>query len=90
MRPSSYHLSEMTEYIESFSSEVNDSAVRGAFPEITDSERPMWTSGPSMLSMADKYLLALVVLIIHLAFFVGEWKDAVSYTHLTLPTKRIV
>ena len=45
----------MTEYIESFSSEVNDSAVRDAFPEITDSETPVWTSGPSMLSMADKF-----------------------------------
>ena len=39
----------MTEYIESFRSEVNDSAVRDAFPEITDSESPVWTSGPSML-----------------------------------------
>ena len=29
-----------------------------------------------MLSMADKYILALAVLLIHLAFFVGEWKDA--------------
>ena len=66
----------MTEYIERFSSEVNDSAVRDAFPEITDSETPVWTSGPSMLSMADKYILALAVLLIHLAFFVGEWKDA--------------
>ena len=76
MRPPSSRPSEMTEYIESFSSEVNDSAVRDAFPEITDSETPVWTSGPSMLSMADKYLLALLVLLIHLAFFVGEWKDA--------------
>ena len=66
----------MTEYIESFSSEIDDSAVREAFPEITDSETPVWTSSPSMLSMADKYLLALVVLLIHMAFFVGEWKDA--------------
>jgi len=66
----------MTEYIESFSSEIDDSAVREAFPEITDSETPVWKSSPSMLSMADKYLLALVVLIIHMAFFVGEWKDA--------------
>ena len=76
MRSLSSNTIEMTEYIESFSTEVNDSAVRSAFPEITDSETPVWTSGPSMLSMADKYLLALLVLLIHLAFFVGEWKDA--------------
>jgi hypothetical protein len=66
----------MTDYIESFRSEVNDPDVRRTFPEITDSETPVWTSGPSMLSMADKYILALVVLFIHIAFFVGEWKDA--------------
>ncbi len=66
----------MTEYVERFRSEVNESAARVAFPEITDSETPVWTSGPSMLSMADKYILALVVLLVHVAFFVGEWKDA--------------
>lgn len=69
-------LSEMTEYIESFKAEVKESVVRDEFPEITDSESPVWASGPSMLSMADKYILALVVLLIHLAFFVGQWKEA--------------
>ena len=65
----------MTEYIENFKSEVNESEVRQTFQEITDSEVPVWTGSPSMLSMADKYFLALMVLVIHLAFFFGEWKD---------------
>jgi membrane protein YdbS with pleckstrin-like domain len=66
----------MTEYIESFISEVKESTVRETFPEITDSETPVWRGGPSMLSMVDKYILALVVLLIHFAFFVGQGKDS--------------
>ena len=76
MNSFSSHANEMTEYIENFRSEVSDSDVKETFPEITDSETPVWTSGPSMLSMADKYILALVILLVHLAFFVGQWKDA--------------
>ena len=66
----------MTEYIERFKSKVDESTTRSTFPEITDSETPVWRSGPSVLSMADKYILALVVLLVHIVFFVGEWKDA--------------
>ena len=65
----------MTEYIESFRSKIDESAIRDAFPEITDSETPVWKSGPSTLSMADKYILSVVVLVVHLAFFLGEWKE---------------
>ena len=65
----------MSDYVEGFKSEVKEQEVRGMFPEITDSETPIWTSGPSTLSMADKYILALLVLFIHLSFFVGEWKE---------------
>ena len=65
----------MTEYIEKFRSKINESDARAAFPEITDSETPVWRGGPSTLSMADKYILSLVVLMVHLAFFVGEWKE---------------
>ena len=65
----------MTEYIEKFRSKINESDTRAAFPEITDSETPVWRSGPSTLSMADKYILSMVVLLVHLAFFVGEWKE---------------
>ena len=65
----------MTEYIERFRSKINESDARAAFPEITDSETPVWRGGPSTLSMADKYILSVVVLLVHLAFFVGEWKE---------------
>lgn len=65
----------MTDYLERFKSKVDESTTRSTFPEITDSETPVWGGGPSVLSMADKYILALVVLLVHLVFFVGEWKD---------------
>ena len=65
----------MTEFIERFRSEIDETKTRSAFPEITDSETPIWRSGPSTLSMADKYILATLVLLVHLAFFVGEWKE---------------
>ena len=65
----------MTEYVERFRSKIDESATRAAFPEITDSETPVWRSGPSTLSMADKYILSALVLLVHLAFFVGEWKE---------------
>ena len=65
----------MTEYIEGFRSKINESETRAAFPEITDSETPVWRSGPSTLSMADKYILSALVLLVHLAFFVGGWKE---------------
>ena len=65
----------MTEYIDSFKSKVDEAITRSTFPEITDSETPVWRSGPSFLSMADKYILALVVLIVHLLFFVGGAGD---------------
>ena len=65
----------MTEYIDSFKSKVDEAITRSTFPEITDSETPVWRSGPSFLSMADKYILALVVLIVNLLFFVGGAGD---------------
>ena len=48
----------MTEYVEKFRSKIDESGTRAAFPEITDSETPVWRSGPSTLSMADKYILS--------------------------------
>ena len=65
----------MTEYIDNFKSKVDEDSARSAFPEITDSETPVWRSGPSFLSMADKYILALLVLIVHILFFVGGAGD---------------
>ena len=62
----------MSEYIERYRSEIDSSSVRDSFPEITESEHPIWVGKPSLASMSDKYVLALIVLLVHLSFFFGE------------------
>ena len=62
----------MSDYIQGYRGRVKDSEVRRKFPEITQAEVPIWTSGPTMISMADKYILAVVVMLIHVFFFIGS------------------
>ena len=45
---------------------------------MTDSETPVWKGGPSTLSMAERYLLALLVLSIHFIFYVGSTGDSIE------------
>jgi len=59
----------MSEYVERFSSKINEDSVRAAFPEMTDSETPVWAGSPSFFSMAGHYFLAILILVIHLMFF---------------------
>lgn len=65
----------MSGQVNSFKSEIDEGSVRANFPEITESETPIWTGKPVLLSMMDKCLLALLVLSVHLAFFFGAWLD---------------
>ncbi len=53
----------MTEYIQDFKSKIDETSVRKDFPEITDTEIPVWQGDPSLLSMdkVNKYILALLV-----------------------------
>mgnify|MGYP000287705701 CR=1 FL=1 len=66
---------EVSSYIDSFKSEIDEESVRANFPEITESEKPIWMGKPVLFSMMDKCLLALMVLIVHLAFFFGAWLE---------------
>ena len=66
----------MSQFIEQFKSEIDSSAARNDFPEITESETPIWRGGPATASMADKYILALTVLLVHVIFFLGEMLDS--------------
>ena len=59
----------MSEYVELFRSEIDERSVRVAFPEMTDSETPIWAGSPSFFSMAGHYFLATLILVIHLMFF---------------------
>ena len=59
----------MSEYVERFRSKIDERSVRAAFPEMTDSETPIWAGSPSFFSMAGHYFLAILILVIHLMFF---------------------
>ena len=59
----------MSEYVERFRAEIDERSVRVAFPEMTDSETPIWAGSPSFFSMAGHYFLATLILVIHLMFF---------------------
>ena len=65
----------MSQFVEQFKSNIDEDSVRSDFPEITESETPIWRGGPAMSSMADKYILAILVLLVHVAFFLGELLD---------------
>ena len=56
-------------FVASFRSKINERRVRIVFPEMTDSETPVWVGSPCFFSMSGHYALALVVLMIHLVFF---------------------
>ena len=65
----------MSQFVEQFRSDIDEDSARSDFPEITESETPIWRGGPSTASMADKYLLSILVLLVHVAFFLGELLD---------------
>ena len=65
----------MSQFLEQFKSNIDEDSVRSDFPEITESETPIWRGGPATSSMADKYILAILVLLVHVAFFLGELLD---------------
>ena len=65
----------VSQFVEQFKSNIDADSVRFDFPEITDSETPIWRGGPSTSSMADKYILSILVFLVHIAFFIGELLD---------------
>ena len=67
----------MSEIISSFRSKLDLEAVRERFPEISDSETPIWHGSPALMSMSGKYALAGLVLVIHLVFYWAAKYDTV-------------
>ena len=59
----------MSEYIETFRSRVNEQKAREAFPEITATENLVWIGSPHVLSMLSHYVLALLIILLHLLFY---------------------
>ncbi len=67
---------QMSQFVQQFKSKIDEASTRSDFPEITESETPIWRGGPATASMADKYILAMVVLSVHFAFFLGSLLDS--------------
>ena len=66
----------MSDYIQDFKSKIDSNSVKSVFPEITDSETPIWQGAPSFFSMVDKYILAIIIFLTHMIFFAAEQFDS--------------
>ncbi len=66
----------MSDYIQDFKSKIDPNSVKSVFPEITDSETPIWQGSPSFFSMFDKYILATIIFLTHMIFFAAEQFDS--------------
>ena len=67
----------MSEIISSFRSKLDIQGVRAKFPEISDSETPIWHGSPTVMSMSGKYVLAGLVLLTHMVFYWAAKYDTV-------------
>ena len=68
----------MSEYVERFRSKVNEREIRAAFPEMTDTEEPIWSGSPHPFSMVGHYILALLVMMVHILFYWAAEGDAID------------
>jgi len=59
----------VNEFVERFRTKTDERTARLSFPEMTARETPIWTGSPSFLSMAGHYVLALLILLLHLLFY---------------------
>jgi hypothetical protein len=68
----------MGEAIEHFLARTNTEKARHAIREMSEYELPIYHSAPTRISMLGKYVLALMVLGVHLLFYWGTGMDAPS------------
>ena len=59
----------MEDIINNYRSQINIQEVKKRFPEMTESETPVWHGGPVLMSMFGKYALSVIVLLVHIIFF---------------------
>ena len=75
----------MSDFVNRYRQKVNPEEVRSRFSEITDSETPIWSGRPSPMSMVGRYILAILVLMIHLVFFwAAKFEDVDGEGNLNL------
>ncbi len=67
----------MDDLVKEFRSRLDLQRMKEKFPEISESETPIWQGSPAMMSMAGKYALASLVLLVHLVFYWAAKYDTV-------------
>jgi len=74
----------MSDFVDKFSSKIDEIRVRAVFPEMTDSETPIWRGSPHFFSMIGHYILALNILIVHVLFFWASFSPVVEEQELSV------
>ena len=75
----------MEDIINNYRSQINIQEVKKRFPEMTESETPVWHGGPAMMSMVGKYALSILVLLVHMVFFwAAKFEDVEGEGNLNL------
>jgi len=75
----------LSDIVNTYRQNVDADEVRSRFTEITDSETPIWSGGPSAMSMLGRYILAALVLLVHLVFFwAAKFEDVDGEGNLNL------
>ena len=59
----------MRELVNQFKVKVDAEETRYHFSEMTDAETPIWVGGPTPFSMLGRYVLTVLVLLVHMMFF---------------------
>ena len=75
----------MEDIINNYRSQINIQEVKKRFPEMTESETPVWHGGPALMSMFGKYALSILVLLVHIIFFwAAKFEDVEGEGNLNL------
>ena len=75
----------MNDKINNFRSQLDIHEVKEKFPEMTESETPIWQGSPALMSMSGKYALSMLVLLVHLIFFwAAKFEDVEGEGNLNL------
>ena len=75
----------MEDIINNYRSQIDIQEVKKRFPEMTESETPVWHGGPALMSMSGKYALSILVLLVHMVFFwAAKFEDVEGEGNLNL------
>ena len=59
-----------------FQAKTDVEGARSRVPELTEYENPVYLGGPSLLSMFPRYMLVVIIMLVHMLFWWGATFDA--------------